>query len=481
MRLSLRLALVFSLYGLALAVGFQYLYLLSLKRQSYQAAEIMAHSEAKAIQVLIQKDVALDRWPRVQEELAAMIRQTGIASICVFNSTGRRLIGRADDLRWRNRSPHPGLPMARSADGFYDVESPLLLPRRQWGRLIVAFHTDALANRLRQMTARAVGSGVTAFLAITLIAWLMGTWFGSRLERLVPRIESLARDPSAFKPIKLGDKIQDEAGRLTEAFNILGASLQKEIRRRRELEEEKAELSAMLVHDLKSPLTVIRAGVTFVHEQVSEKLSSKSAPHGMALTPKGAGIEKTFKMLDASIDRICRMVEDVLQLSRMEEIEDLREASPVDIVAMILTSCRDFELVAKTRGQKISSLPPSKTLPAVLGDPLLLRRVLDNLIYNAIEHTPPEGTIQLSAFEVPKGIRVNVCDSGPGIPKEARKDIFKKFFQKEVKRHIGNVGLGLALCERVILRHGGSIDIEDAEPHGACFYFIVPAIKADRA
>ncbi len=467
MSLSVRLVLVFSLYGLILAAGFQYLYVLSVKRESFLLAENMAQSEQKAIEVLINKDAARGHWSQVQKYLGDMIRQTGIASISILDNRGKYLLQRSDQLMWLKRLPHPGLSMSKCADGFYDLESPFRLPRGRWGKLLVSFHTDSVENSLSRIQAQAIASAVMAFLAIILSAWLMGTWLGFRLERLVPRIESLAKDPENFKPIKLGGKIKDEAWRLTEAFNSLGHSLKKEIRLRSELEAEKAELAAMLVHDFKSPITVIRAGISFIDEEVSEKLPPKD----------WLIIEKTFRMVQSSMERLHRMVEDVLQLAKMEEKSYFQDASFVDLGAMIISAQKDFDLVAKSRGQTISVEPISKAYPPVLGDMVLLRRVLDNLIYNAIEHTPPGGAIELSISKTHQGVRVSVSDSGPGIPKEARKDIFKKFFQKEIKRHIGNVGLGLALCEKVILRHGGMIGIEDAKPRGACFYFILPEAR----
>ncbi len=464
MSLSVRLVLIFSLYGLILTAGFQYLYVLSVKRESFLLSENMARSEQEAVKVLIQKDVESGHWGQVKKYLGDMIRQTGIASISILDNQGKYLLKRSDEIGWLNRVPHPGLSLSKCSDGFYDMESSFQLPRGHWGKLQVSFHADSVENSLRRVQAQAIASGVMAFLAIVLSAWLMGTWLGFRLERLVPRIESLAKDPENFKPIKLDGKLKDEAWRLTEAFNSLGSSLKKEIRRRRELETEKAELAAMLVHDLKSPITVIRAGITFVHEEVSEKLPRQD----------WIILEKTFKLIHSSMERLHRMVEDVLQLAKMEEKSYIQDAVFVDLGAMIISAQRDFDLVAKSRGQTISVDPILKTYPSVLGDPVLLRRVLDNLIYNAIEHTPQGGAIQLSISKNHEGIRVNVVDSGPGVPKEARKDIFKKFFQKDVKRHIGNVGLGLALCEKVISRHRGIIDIEDAKPHGACFYFVLP-------
>jgi two-component system phosphate regulon sensor histidine kinase PhoR len=105
--------------------------------------------------------------------------------------------------------------------------------------------------------------------------------------------------------------------------------------------------------------------------------------------------------------------------------------------------------------------------------------VLDNLLNNAVEHTPPGMAITISLENLGAKVRVSVSDSGPGIPPEARAQLFRKFFQKEFKRHVGNVGLGLAFCEKVILRHEGNIGVEDAKPHGSCFYFTLPVAQPD--
>jgi signal transduction histidine kinase len=107
----------------------------------------------------------------------------------------------------------------------------------------------------------------------------------------------------------------------------------------------------------------------------------------------------------------------------------------------------------------------------------LLRRVLDNLVHNAVEHTPANGTIRIGLKSSDGHARMSVSDGGPGIPAEARPELFRKFFQRDMKRHVGNVGLGLALCLRAVQRHGGTIGVEDAHPRGACFYFNLPLAK----
>ncbi|MDO8632220.1 MAG: ATP-binding protein, partial [Phycisphaerales bacterium] len=143
---------------------------------------------------------------------------------------------------------------------------------------------------------------------------------------------------------------------------------------------------------------------------------------------------------------------------------------------------KDFGLIVADRKQTLELTLPDNAPSPVLGDPALLRRVLDNLVHNAVEHTPAGGRILINVVaEGATGVRVEVSDSGPGVPLEAREQLFHKFFQRGMKRHVGNVGLGLALCEKVVTRHGGSIGIGDAVPHGARFYFTLPVVPVPKA
>ncbi len=471
MRLSHRLTLVFSLFGLAIAGGFQYHSVFELKREIYGQQRALADATATAIQALVEDQARSGGFSRLGRNLETIVRRTGVATVVVSDADAKRIVGRSDDGRLLSRQPHPGLPMESVTDGIYDVEKPVDLGDRGEGSVLVGFHTDALQARLREHGAEAVRLGVSALLAIALLAYLLGTWFGLRLEQMVPRVESLPKDIERFRPLR-ADGGDDEVSRLAAAFNRLGASLKLETLRRRELEREKQELSAMLVHDLKTPLTVIRSGIALLQEQMTEEGAARARAKN-----NGSGHKRTFELLEMSTKRLHRMVEDVLQLARLEEVSGLRDQATIDLSAMAQACGKDFELVAADRGQKIAVKVPKGKVPEVLGDPTLLRRVLDNLVHNAVEHTPSGGTVTLAVAPAADGVRVSVSDTGPGVPEEARADIFRKFFQKDLKRHVGNVGLGLALCEKVVLRHGGRIGIEDAKPKGACFYFVLPSVQ----
>ncbi|HBT62066.1 MAG TPA: hypothetical protein DEB40_10025 [Elusimicrobia bacterium] len=467
MRLSVRLALVFSIFGLAIAAGLLFQHIRVIRNEAYGRAEQMAAATFSAVRSLVVVQARAGRYADLGANLAAMVRQAGIATVEVRDRRGRRLLSRVDDSRLLGRISHPGVPIQKVPDGVYDLETEAPLGARGRGTVVVGFHTAQLEARLAEIEVNTVQWGVMAFLGITMAAWLMGAWFGSRIERLVPRFESLPKDPERFRPLR-GDDADDEVGRLVAAFNRMGAILRDETRRRRELELEKKELSSMLVHDLKTPLTVVRSGVSLLEEQLSDHKA-------------GAGCRRTLELLTMSTERLQRMVEDVLQLARMDEVPGLREVKSVDLALLAAACAKDFGLIAADRRQKLSLELSDGVEAVVQGDGAVLRRVLDNFVYNAVEHTPAAGVITIALGVRGAQARMSVSDGGPGIPPEARPEIFRKFFQKDFKRHVGNVGLGLAFCLKAIERHGGAIGVEDAHPHGACFYFTLPLSKSSKA
>ncbi|HVC08364.1 MAG TPA: HAMP domain-containing sensor histidine kinase [Elusimicrobiota bacterium] len=458
MRLNHRFALIFSVFGLAIAAAFQIIQFRDVHRASYASARGMADVTTSAVAALVSDEAREGRLSPLSIHLQSIVREAGLASIVAFDSRGRRILGRYDSAASLRRKLHPGVSMEDSYDGIYDLEKSEYLGRYGYGQICVSYHIEALRERMEKMDAQSIRFGVMSFIAIALLAWLLGTWLGLRLDRLVPRLEHLPDDPENFRPIKVSGK--DEFSRVAAAFNRLGSRLKEETRRRLDLEDERSDLMAMLVHDLKTPLTVISSGIALLEESTAQ------------------ANKRTFQLLRLSVGRLRRMVEDILQLNRLEAVDESLEISPVDLASLIRSCAKDFEIIAEEKKHEIALDLPEKSPSAVMGDSVLLRRVLDNLLYNAIEHTPPDGKIIIALTEEKNAITVSVSDSGPGIPLEARADIFRKFFSKEMKRHVGNVGLGLALCEKVVLRHGGIIAISDAAPHGAKFYFTLPASKA---
>jgi len=458
-RLSYRLALVFALSGGLVAGGLVLLGVRSSRHEAYAQAEHLGGVTLTAAQAVVQSEARQGRLGQVGRSFTDLVRHAQIATIVVRDRKGKRVVGSSEDPRLIAREPRPGRRLADVDDGIYDVEGPVDLGPRGKGVVQVGFRTEPLERRLDEIGARGVQAGVTAFLAITFLAWLIGLFAGERLERLVGRLEALAADPQNFRRLG-GEGGGDEVSRLTTAFNRMGVSLKAETRRRRILEAEKRELAAMLVHDLKTPMTVIRSGITLLSDFASQ---GGKRDHN-----------RTFELLEMSTARLQRMVEDVLQLAKLEEMSGLEYTELVEMNALARACAKDFGLIVADRKQSLELTLPDDASPPVLGDPALLRRVLDNLVHNAVEHTPAGGRIAIGVRRENGSVLIEVSDSGPGVPPEAREQLFHKFFQRDMKRHVGNVGLGLALCEKVVSRHGGAIGIGDAVPKGARFYFTVP-------
>ncbi len=477
MRLNWQSAILFSLVGIGLTAFLLGDYTRKIRSRAYAQAEHSASLTEKAVAAMVEAEAvqpgALSS--RLPERLSRLVKQEGVAAIVVRNIRGRRLIARFDSKSLAKRRPHPDVPLQRVTDGIYDVSAPIKLGRLGRGEILLSLRVGQLQSELDAISSLAIKLGVTISLGVTMLAWILGLFFGMELQRLIPRIEDLARSPEDFRPIKVPESGRDEISRLIRSVNSLGAGLKNEMSRRRDLEEEKQELSSMLVHDLKTPLTVIRSGLGLLAEQwdINHVVPPEKERRARNESPR----PRTFELLESSSERLLRMVEDILQLAKLEEIPGLAAAETVDLAAMARACAKDFQLVARRHSQALKSELPSDP-QIVRGDPFLLRRVFDNLIHNAVEHTPEGGQITIGVSRSNGEVRTSVSDTGPGIPPEAREAIFRKFYQADVKRYVGNVGLGLALCQKVIERHGGRIGVESAEPRGSIFYFSLPCQEA---
>ena len=172
-----------------------------------------------AVRAVVQTEARQGRLAQVGKSFTELLRQAQIATIVVRDKKGKRLVGSSEDPNLIGREPRPGRRLAQVDDGIYDVEGPVDLGPRGRGVVQVGFRTGTLEQRLDEIGARGVQAGVTAFLAITLIAWLIGLFAGERLERLVGRLEALAADPQNFRRLGGGDGGSDEVSSLTTAFN----------------------------------------------------------------------------------------------------------------------------------------------------------------------------------------------------------------------------------------------------------------------
>ena len=168
------------------------------------------------------------------------------------------------------------------------------------------------------------------------------------------------------------------------------------------------------------------------------------------------------------------LINDILDLSKIEagRMELAKENLAVDAIFSEVLS------VMRPLGDRKSHTLTQRVQPAMVvrADATRLRQVLMNLLGNAIKFTPDGGFIELNAFTVRADVRIEVCDSGPGIPPEEQKRIFEAFYRlRESGTHTEGTGLGLAITHRLVELHGGDLTLESELGRGSCFYFTLPA------
>ena len=242
---------------------------------------------------------------------------------------------------------------------------------------------------------------------------------------------------------------RDELGALARSFNDMAASLAR-------AEESKRQMTADVAHELRTPLSVLRAGLEGLRDGVFE----------------------------ATPEHVAALYDKVLLTSRL--VADLQELALADAGGLSIRRglCDPRTLVegiAQAIGPQLEdagvtlAVEVPADLPQVEGDAQRLEQVLLNLLSNAVRHTPSGGTIRIAACEDESSVRMSVCDTGPGLSEEDLTHVFDRFYHEDKAGVRSGVGLGLAIAKALVEAHGGRIWAENAAGGGACFRFALPS------
>ncbi|MEP6973197.1 MAG: ATP-binding protein [Actinomycetota bacterium] len=236
-----------------------------------------------------------------------------------------------------------------------------------------------------------------------------------------------------------------QLGRLGTAFNEMTERLQTNERRRQEL-------LADMAHELRTPLQVIRGSL----EGMLDGLYDADPERLRAM------VEETALM--------ATLLDDLRTLSMAEEGVLPLHRETVDVRALAEDAVRSFEPAADEAGLHLQvDAAESLTIDA---DPVRLTEVLHNLLSNAIRHTPRDGHVVVGVAAASRGVRVDVRDTGPGIPA----DLLPRIFDRSVRSaDTGGTGLGLAIAKRLVEAHGGTIEATQPTGGGTNIAFTIPA------
>ena len=291
-------------------------------------------------------------------------------------------------------------------------------------------------------------------LGLVVAGSLLGYWVAGRALRPVRTMAATARDISERRldrRIEVDLVPTDELGELAATFNAMLERLEASFGTLRRFTADAA-------HDLRAPLAMVRS-------EVEVTLAQRRTPEEY---------EQSLRNVLAETERLSRLADQLLLLARADAGALALRRERLDVADLVDETADRWQALATKRGISVTTAVPDSG--EIVADHDLLRRLLDNLIDNAVRHTPPGGRVDVSAHAADARWHLDVRDTGDGIPAEMRSQVFERFSRRDAARgrETGGAGLGLAVCAVIAQLHGGSIIVVDDGP-GAHLRVDLPA------
>lgn len=274
----------------------------------------------------------------------------------------------------------------------------------------------------------------------------------------IETVEAISYDSTAFNRIGRRLPVEVHVKRIRIGAVSFLQWILRDISERLELAELRTDLTSMIFHDLRSPIGNIISSLEVLQATLNSDDETTQSVLSIAMR---------------SSRRASRLVESLLDLDRLETNRAVLNMSQASIGALVAEAVEEVHPTAEAKGQLLRmELPPR--LPTLEIDVDMIRRVLINLLENAIKYTRSGDQITVSTSSRGGQLVVSVADSGPGIPEDDLDKIFDKFTRVTKDDRPKGLGLGLAFCRLAVEAHGGEIWVESAEGEGSTFSFSLP-------
>ena len=346
----------------------------------------------------------------------------------------------------------------RSTTGHPGRYRVLAQPLAQGGTLVVAIPLTEVDLTLGRLVL--IEGLVTAAMLVTLgsLSW----WI---VRRGLRPLGDMATTAGAIAAGDLSQRIQavgggTEVGQLGEALNAMLGNIEQAFAARAASEERLRRFLADASHELRTPLTSIRG-----YAEMFDR-GARDRPEDLATS---------MHQIRSEADRMSELVNDLLLLARLDHERPI-EREAVDVTYVVEEAVDALRVSVPDRDVTLSMRGPA----VVNGDAHRLRQVADNLLTNAVRHTPPGGPVEVRVRVEYGAVVVEVADRGPGIPLAEQAHIFEPFHRADPSRarQTGGVGLGLAIVAAIVRAHGGVVGVDSDGEHGSTFWVRIPSRAA---
>lgn len=302
--------------------------------------------------------------------------------------------------------------------------------------ILVGERADVRGELAAKIALRSLVPDLLGLPLVALLVWLAVGWGLSPLDRMVRLLKS--RAPDSLSPLVVGP--------VPVELEAMVASINRLMVQANELLARERRFLAYAAHELRTPLTVLR-------------IQAHNAAHAPDATDRGAAL----KQLDSSVLRATRVVEQLLTLARLEPGAAELDLQPVNMLVQVREQLAELTPLALGRQQELTLEASGQDDWQLLVDAHCLDVLLQNLVSNAVQHTPVGGQVVVCLQAEPDAVSLCVQDSGPGVPAAQRSQVFEPFFRQGPAQ---GAGLGLAIVARIVELHAARITLGDSPQGG---------------
>lgn len=306
---------------------------------------------------------------------------------------------------------------------------------------------------------------ISAFAGLLLAFFIVGVEMRRFLLKPLERMSFAAREIAAGDwDVQLPSSRIAEIAEVRDGFEVMVNGLQKSHQKQAELEEERRFVIAAVAHDLRTPLFALRGYLDGLEQ-------------GIAQSPEK--ITKYVAVCKEKSAQLDRLVEELFTFTKMEYLETQLNTKTIDLKNILRKSIDSLSPLARQKHISIANHPGDDCI--INGDTHLLERAMNNLLDNAVRHTPSYGEIVVQCYKDGNKVKFTIRDTGPGFSSDELQRVFEPLYRGEISRNrsTGGSGLGLTISQRIIRRHGGELAAGNHSEGGALLTGWIPANGPD--